>query len=217
MSRLLTLPIRLFGILALAALVSGAWLFRHDITRLLAPRVARVGEALGAGAVPATPAPEALSRAHDKVDSMQGWSVDSVVLSAAEMASLLDEGIPMKARDHLDSLAVSLGEGRLKVDARLETATIPRELLGPLAGALAPWERVAVEGPLVSTAEGRAEWRIDALALRGFTLPAEASRQLVDRGMPGAHDGVVPVTLPRGIVRLRVRPTGVALYRRDAR
>jgi hypothetical protein len=217
MTRLLTLPLRLFGVLALAVLVSGVWLYRREIGRMIAPRVARVSEALGAGPGPAAPAPESLARAHDKVDSMQGWSADSVLLTAGEMASLLDEGMPAKIREHLDSLAVSLGEGRVKVAARLDTRAIPGELLGPLAGALDPWERVSVEGPLVSTSDGHAEWRIDALALRGFTLPAEASRRLVDRGMPGARDGVVPLALPRGVVRLRVRPTGVALYRKETR
>lgn len=216
MTRLLALPLRLFGILVLAALVSGAWLYRRDIARLLAPQVARVGEALGADREPATPGPESLARAHDKVDSMQGWSADSVVLGAAEMASLIEEGLPAKAREHLDSLAVSLGERRVKLSARLETGAIPKDLLGPLAGALDPWERVSAEGPLEATADGRAEWRIDALALRGFTLPAEASRRLIDRALPGTRDGVVPLVLPRGVARVRVRPTGVALFRKES-
>lgn len=217
MTRLITLPLRLFGIFALAALVTVGWLNRHELGRLIAPRVARVSEALGAEPGPAVPAPESLARAHEKVDSMQGWSTDSVLLTPGEMASLFDEVMPAKIREHLDSLAVSLGEGRVKVTARLDTETIPRELLGPLAGALDPWERVSVEGPLVSTADGRAEWRIDALAVRGFTLPVEASRRLVDRAMPGAKEGAVPLALPRGVVRLRVRPASVALYRRETR
>jgi hypothetical protein len=161
------------------------------------------------------PDPRGLARAREKVDSLHGWNADSVVLTAGEMASLLASGLPPRVHAHLDSLAVELGEGRVRVSARLETAQIPREALGPLAGALDPWERVAVEGPVVATAPGQAEWRVDALSIRGFTLPAEASRRLVERGLPGAKEGVVPVALPRGIRGLRIRPTGVALYRKE--
>ena len=208
--RLWTFPLRLIGILAFAALVSGAWLFRRELAGMIGPQVGRLTDALGAGV--ALPDSTAGVRARDKVDSMQGWSADSVVLTAGEMAAVLVEALPPKVREHLDSLGVILGESRLKVSARLETRLIPPELLGPLAGAVQPWEAVAVEGPLVATGRGRAEWRTETLSLRGFTLPSAASRALLERALPGVHDGVVPLSLPRGIGGLRVRPEGVTLY-----
>jgi hypothetical protein len=131
------------------------------------------------------------------------------------MASLLADGMPREARAHLDSLALVLGEGRVTVSARLETAQIPPDLLGPLAGALDPWERVAAAGPVTMTKPGQADWHVDALTLRGFTLPEEVSHRLVGRALPGARDGSVPLTLPAGIVGLRIRPAGVALYRKE--
>lgn len=215
MMRLWTLPLRLFLILTLAALASGAWLMRRDLIRTLRPQVARLGDALSAAAV--EPDARNLARARAKIDSMNGWGADSVMLTAGEMASLIATGLPPRISAHFDSLSVELAEGRVRISARLETAQIPREVLGPLAGAMDAWERVVVEGPVVATAPGQAEWRVDALSVRGFTLPAETSRRLIERGLPGARDGVVPLVLPRGIRGVRIRPTGVALYREEAR
>lgn len=211
-----TLPLRLLSILVLAALVSGGWLFRHEIATAIRPEVARVRQSFNAEAS-GGPGPGDLARARDKVDSLHGWQADSVLLTGKEMAALIVSGLPQMAAPHLDSLSVLLGEGRVTVSARLETAQIPKDVLGPLAGALNPWERVSVGGPVASTAPGRAEWRVDALTLRGFTLPEEASRQIVDRALPGTKGGVIPLTLPAGIVSLRVRPAGVSLYRKAAR
>lgn len=212
--RLWTLPFRLFGIVVLAALVSGAWLFRGEIVRLLRPQVARVTASLS-GDGGGTPGPAALARARDKVDSLHGWNADSVILNANEMASLLLDGLPGEARSHLDSLSLVLGDARVTASVRLETAQIPRELLGPLAGVLNPWERVSASGPVTVVRAGRAEWRIEALTLRGFTLPEEASRRLVERALPGARGGVLPVALPKGVAWLRVRREGVALFRKE--
>jgi hypothetical protein len=220
--RLWLLPFRLAGLLGLALLVSGAWLFRADLLGFIRPRVEQARDALGAGGAPgpARPAgpdaavtPGGLGMAQDKVDSLHGWGADSVVLSAREMTSLLVAGLPPEARSRLDSVSVSLGDGRVTVRGRLETTHIPKEELGLLAGALEPWEAVRGSGAVVATGPGRAEWRVDALTLRGFTLPAQASRQLVSRALPGVRDGAIPFTLPTGIGRLRVRPSGVTMYR----
>jgi hypothetical protein len=212
-----TLPFRLLGIVVLAVVASGAWLFRDAILDRVEPEVARVRESLGAGAGKGEPGPDALARARDKVDSMHGWSADSVLITAEEMASLLSAGLPSQVSHHLDLLSLRLGEGRVTVTVRVETAQIPAEVLGPLAGALQPWEPIAAEGPVVATGPGHAEWRVEALWLRGFTLPAEASRRLIDQALPGATKGALPFTLPAGVASLRVRPAGVVLYRRETR
>ncbi|MBK8004395.1 MAG: hypothetical protein IPK12_10790 [Gemmatimonadetes bacterium] len=214
------------GVVVLAVALSAAWLFRADLVRRLPPQVARVGQALGAGAAPASgdvertedgraavPGPAALGRARDKVDSLHGWHADSVVLSAPEVASLIVEGLPPAARARLDSIRVRLGDDRITVTARLETRSIPKSALGPLAGALAPWEAVTGSGLVAPREAGWAEWRVDALTLRGFTLPAPASRDLLSRALPGVRDGALPFALPRGISRIRVRPAGATLYR----
>lgn len=214
--QLWTLPFRFLGIIALALLVSGAWLFRQEIGRLVRPAESHTGRAPGAGA-PGLAEPSALARARDKVDSLHGWGADSVVLTAAEMASLVMDGLPRDARRHLDSLTIVLGEERVTTSVRLESAAMPPDQLGPLAGALDPWERVSVSGVVSVTKPGVAEWRVDSLTLRGFTLPEQASRQLLGRALGGSASGVVPLALPRGIAGVRVRPTGVALFREDSR
>lgn len=213
--RLWTLPFRLLGIFVLAVIVSGAWLFRFEILRLVRPQVARVTESLG-GEGAGRPGPAALARAKDKVDSLHGWAADSVVLTANEMAALLVDGLPADARARLDSMTIELGEARVTVSARLETAQIPKDALGPLAGAMEPWERVTAGGAVRVVKTGQAEWRVDALTLRGFTLPEETSRRLVEHALPGTKNGVVPLTLPKGVAGLRIRRDGVSLYRREA-
>lgn len=216
--RLWTLPFRFLGLVALALVASGAWLFRREITRLVRPAVERVSPRVRATAGPTGLAePEALAQARDKVDSLQGWGADSVVLSAAELASLIMDGLPREARRHVDSLAARLGEGRVTLSARLETVAIPREQLGPLAGALEPWERVTATGRIVVTRPGWAEWRVDSLTLRGFTLAESAGRELLGHALEERGNGAVPLVLPRGIAGVRVRPTGVTLFREESR
>jgi len=212
--RLWTIPFRLLGILALAILVSGAWLFRQQIIRLVRPPAAQVGapEAEPRGVA----GPSALARARDKVDSLHGWGADSVVLSSAEFAALVVDGLPQEARRHLDSVSLRLGDGRVTIAARLETAALPRDQLGPLAGALNPWEPVSATGVVLVTRPGLGEWRVDSLTLRGFTLPAEASRRLLGWALQGS-ERAVPLALPRGIAAVHIHPDGAALFREESR
>ncbi len=214
--KLWTLPFRFLGILALAALVSGAWLLRHQIVSLVRPP-GKMNQASTAPGGSTVADPAALARARDKVDSLHGWQADSVVLSAAEMASIILDGLPADARRHLDSVSVVLGDERVSLAAKLETSAIPRDQLGPLAGALKPWEPVAAAGRVTMTRRGFAEWRVDSLSLRGFTLPSQASGALIGKALDGGKDGAIQFELPRGISGIRVRPNGVALFREDAR
>ena len=204
--------LRLLGILLLAGVVSGAWLFRHELLRRVRPGA----EEARRGSV-GVASPAALARARDKVDSLHGWSVDSVVLSPAEAASLLLEGLPPESRRHLDSVSVLLGTGRITVRALLESAAIPRDQLGLLAGALRPWERITAAGPVEEQRAGQAIWQVEALTIRGFTLPEAASRSLIGTALRGADNGAIALALPRGVGGLHIRPSGVALFREEKR
>ncbi len=214
-------PLRLVGLLVLSLLISAGWLLRDEIAARVRPRVEQISEQVSEQVVErvqgdaGVPRARDQARARDKVDSLHGWAADSILLTPRETAVLIHDWIPAKARRRLDSLQVELGEGRVTVGALLETASIPAEVLGPLAGALDPWERVAVAGAVVVTTPGQAEWRVDALTLRGFTLPEAASRELVSRALPGTHNGAILLALPDGIADLRIRSTGVALYRKE--
>lgn len=202
---------RLLLIVVLAVVVSGAWLFRHEILRRLRPGAERE-----ASAARGTPGTRALERARDKIDSLHGWSADSVVLTPDEAASLFYESLPAGARRRLDSVRVTLGTGSIEVTALLETASVPREKLGPLAGALKPYEQIRAAGPVSVQRAGEATWRVEALTIRGITLPQAASSELLGRALAGAEDGRITMALPSGVADLHIRPGGVALFPKGA-
>ena len=158
------------------------------------------------------PGEESLQGAMNKIDSLNGWRADSVVLTAAEMASLIGAGLDQRMRDDLDSLAVTLGDGRIAVAARIRTAGVPREVLGPLAGALAEWEPITAAGTVLVTDPGRAEWRVDAFRARDFEFPREMVPRIVGLVAGKKSDGAVPIVIPPGIGGVRVYPGGVTLY-----
>ena len=201
------LILRLLLILILALLVSAAWLYRDQLLPLLGGK----GEQGSAA-----PSREALVRARGKVDSLNAWRADSIVLTAAEMASVVQEGLPADFVRHVDSLTVRLEPGAIGIAGRLETALIPRDAMGPFAGVLDPWEPVSASGPVHVVRPGKAEWEIRELSVRGFPFPRAVIERVVSDGMHGRQSRVA-FQLPAGVSSLRIRPEGVTLYRGEAR
>jgi hypothetical protein len=195
------------GCLLLLFALAGGWLYRDRVLQVV-ERVAGKG---GPAGPPGRPGTRALGAAKAKTDSLARGAADSVVLSAAEVASLLGDGLDPTVRRQLDSLDVTLGEGRIDVGARLSTARLPRELIGPLGFALRDRERVRAGGPLRVTGSRRGEWVIDRLEVRGVPLPADAVAAVLGRalGEPGRHS--FPIELPRGVREIRIHPTGAVL------
>jgi len=154
----------------------------------------------------------ALERATDKIDSLNGWRADSVQLTAAEMASLVGAGLDPRVRAELDSLEVTLGEGRIAVAGRIRTAGLPRDVLGPLAGAFNEREPIRGAGPVEVTGPGQAEWRLDAFQVRDFEFPREMVPRIVGLVAGDSRDSVLSIAIPAGIGRVRVHPDGVTLY-----
>ena len=206
----LSLPFRLLGLLVVAAVIYLAWMERDRI----APYWNRLTDRPAATAVGATgrPGEYALQMATAKIDSLNGWRADSVTLSAAEMASLVGAGLDPRVRAELDSLAVTLGEGRIAVAGKIRTAGLPREVLGPLAGAFEEREPIRGAGPVQVTGPGRAEWRLDAFQVRDFEFPREMVPRIVGLVAGDRRDSVLTITIPLGIGRVRVHPDGVTLY-----
>ena len=125
----LTLPFRILGCLGLILLLVAGYLYRD--------RVIDFVHRLSGGEKPSSevvgrPTEGGARRALDKIDSLNAWRADSVVLTAAEMASLIGAGLDPAFRDQVDSLAVTLGEGRIGIEASLLTDRLPRSVLGPL-------------------------------------------------------------------------------------
>ncbi|MGH7656926.1 MAG: hypothetical protein ACREL6_01740, partial [Gemmatimonadales bacterium] len=118
----LTWPFKALAFLILVAALVAAWFYRDRLIPIVRDLV-RPGEAAEATGRPGT---AALLDARDKVDSLNGWDADSVILTAAEAASLLGDGLDPAVRRELDSMEVELGDGRISVSAVLNTARIPR-------------------------------------------------------------------------------------------
>ena len=203
-------------ILALSAVVSVAWLFRDELLQAVRPKVMQVREVLTEEDT-GRPTPESLRAARDRIDSLHGWSLDSIGLRRAEVASLLLAGMPEGNKAYFDSVEVVPGGDRLTVRARLQLARVSPARLGPLAGALDPWEWVTLAGPLRMQRAGRATWQVESFSLRSVQFPAGTSRQLVTAALPEADDGAIEFRLPGGVMAMEIRPGGAMLFRKEAR
>lgn len=213
MSGCLSLPFRLLGLVIVIGAVYLGWQERERIGeywyRLTDRPAATADGTIG------RPGVDALARAIAKIDSLNGWRADSVVLTAAEMASLIGAGLDGRVRHELDSLAVVLGTDRIAVSGKIRTAGLPRDALGPLAGALEEREPIQAAGAVAVTGPGRAEWRVDAFQVRDFDFPREMVPRIVGLVAGNERDSVIAIVIPLGIRGVRVRPDGVTLYPSD--
>jgi len=155
-------------------------------------------------------------RALDKVDSLNAWRADSVVLTASEMASLIGAGLDPAFRGYMDSLQVGLEEGRVRIEASFDTSQIPKDLLGPLGGMVDNREHLKAAGPVAVSEPGKAEWRVDQLTLGSFPFPRDVIPRLLERAT-GSRTATIPVMIPQGIRAVAIHPTGVTLYGRTDR
>jgi hypothetical protein len=207
----LTAPFKLVGCLGLILVLAVGWLYRDRLVRE-GKRLLAGSEAPAGSVDVGRPGRRALSSARAKVDSLNGWRADSVVLSPAEVASLVGQGMDKTLRSQLDSLRVRLLDGEIELLARLHTARLPRELVGPLAVALRDTEPIEAAGPLKVTAAGEGEWAVRSFRIRDIPLPTDAVPHLLARAFGDSTRRAVPVRIPKGVRDIRVRPTGATLY-----
>jgi hypothetical protein len=153
-----------------------------------------------------------LAAATDLVDSLNGWRADSIVLTAEELASLLQAGLGGEAARYLDSVSVTLGTGVATVHASLATDAIPRQALGPLRHLVRAREPVSVGGRLAVLGPAVGELRVESVKLRGIPFPTALIGRFMSASLGASDDGTVRFTLPHGIRDLRIRPGGVVLY-----
>ena len=210
----LTAPFKVLGCLGLLAALVVGWLYRDRVLREGRHLLGRVQQAAPtrASAARGRPGPRALASAQAKIDSLNGWGADSVVLSPGEVASLMGRGLSPKFRKELDSLQVELLDGEVEVRARLHSARLPKELIGPLAAALRPTEPVEAIGPLRVTGPGTGDWAVRSIRIRDVPIPAGAVKRLVARALDDPSRETVPWQVPAGIRAVRVRPGGATLY-----
>jgi hypothetical protein len=206
----LTAPFKLLGCLVLVAALGLAWLYRdrleHEARRVI-ERVRQAPPSSGG-----RPGVSALESANAKVDSLNGWRADSVVLTASEFASLVGSGLDPQLRGQLDSLRVELLDGEIRVSARLRTDALSPELVGPFAGTLGPTEPVDAAGPLRVTRPGAGEWQVRSFRLGNLAVPDEMVPRLVGQALGDPGRTTVPVKVPEGVRAIRVRPGNAILY-----
>jgi hypothetical protein len=208
----LSAPFKLLGGLGLVVLLAIGWLYRDR----LADEVHRL---LGSGLTPGEtvtsgrPGSRALLSARSKIDSLNGWRADSVILTPSEVASMIGVGLDPSVRSQLDSLEVQLLDGSIGVSALLSTARLPRELIGPLAVALRPKERIEAAGPLRVVGPRQAERAVHSFRIRNFPIPRDAVPKLVSRALGDSSRSTVPIRIPAGIREIRIRPSGATLVR----
>jgi hypothetical protein len=204
----LSAPFKLLGGLGLIVLLAIGWLYRDR----LADELRQVlGTEAKAGATSGRPGTKALLSARAKIDSLNGWRADSVVLTASEVASMIGVGLDPSVRSQLDSLQVQLLDGSIGVSGLLATARLPRELIGPLAVALRPKERVQAAGPLTVVGPRRAEWAVRSFSIREFPIPRDAVPKLVSKALGDSTRRTVPIRIPAGVREIRIRPSGATL------
>jgi hypothetical protein len=206
----LTAPFKLIGCLGLVAALGLGWLYRD--------RLVREGRRLVGGGTVVTaestgrPGIRALKTARAKIDSLNGWRADSVVLTPSEVASLVGSGLDPALRRQLDSLRVRLLDEEIVLLARLRTARLPREAVGPLAVALRETEPIEATGTLRVVEPGQGEWTVRSFRIRDFPVPADLVPGLIARALDRKRQDAVPVKMPAGIAEIRVRPDGATLY-----
>jgi hypothetical protein len=206
----LTAPFKLLGCLGLIVALGLGYVYRDRLEHEGRRLIERVR-----GVVPSSkgrPGVSSLESARAKVDSLNGWRADSVVLTASEFASLVGSGMDRELRSQLDSLQIELLEGEIQVSARLRTDRLPREMMGPLSGALRPTEPVRAAGPVRVTRPGAGEWSVRSFRIGDFPVPDEMVPGLVGLAMGDPKRKTVPVKVPAGIRAIRVRPGGATLY-----
>jgi hypothetical protein len=207
----LSAPFKLIGCLGMIAALAIGWLYRERLMREVRELIGGAAP-VSAGAATGRPGNRALASAHSKIDSLNGWHADSVILTPAEVASLVGSGLDPSLRGQLDSLQVRLREGDIVVSARLRTARLPSELVGPLAMALRPTEPVEAAGPLRVIGRGKGEWVVRSFRIRDFPIPDAVVPKLVGRAFGDSTRRTVPLRIPAGITDIRVHPGGATLY-----
>lgn len=202
-------PLRLLLVLFVVLTILLGWAYRRELKGMwgfwrggTAAESAVTGHSSAAG----------FASAIDLIDSLNGWRADSIVLTADQLASLLEAGLGGAAARYLDSVSVTLGQDEAAVGASLATEAIPRAALGPLRYFVREHEKIEVGGRLAVVASETGEFRVARVRLRGLPFPSAMIGRFMSSSLDAAEDGTIRFKLPEGIRDLKVRPTGVVLY-----
>jgi hypothetical protein len=163
---------------------------------------------------PGSPSPEARQSAVAKYQRMA--RVDGpefVILSAAEMASLIRDGLDPIGRRALDSLTVTFEDGRFTMEALLVTEVWGKDALGLLGGLLQSHEPLRVAGPAHIVRRGVLAWEPNEFVVRSIPFPRAAIPSIVNR-LTGGDSGQMLFGVPSTIAQIRIEPNKMTFYRR---
>jgi len=198
----------------LIAAVAG-WQYRTqlgDAYRAFRGKSAVVDEAFPEG--PGNPSPEARQSAVAKYQRMARIDgPEFVVLSSAEMASLIRDGLDPIGRRALDSLTVTFEDGRFIMEARLVTEVWGKDALGFLGGLLQSREPLRVAGPAHIARRGVLAWEPNEFSVRSIPFPRAAIPPIVNR-LTGGDTGQMLFGVPSTIAEIRIQPNKLTFYRR---
>ena len=207
----LTAPFRVLGCLVVLGGLALGWLYRDQVVRTAREWLARA-EAPAPAASAGRPGARALASAKSKVDSLNGWGADSVVLTPSELASLVGDGLDAEVRRQLDSLRVEPLDGEVRIRARLRTGRLPSDVVGPLAIVLRETEPIEAVGPLRVLRPSVGEWDVRSIEIRELPLPADLVHRVVGRVLGDPRQESVPLRVPPGVRAIRLTPGAAILY-----
>jgi hypothetical protein len=167
------------------------------------------------GEVYVAPAPEGAAKARaalTRLEQRGGPAYED--LSAADIASLVESAMARGDRRPFDSVQVALLEDEIRVTGSLDLSGVPRNLLGPLSGAMRERERGAIGGPLSVDSSGHLVLTVTYLKLRDFPFPkGTIPRILAAAHVPGLEGARVPLPGTTTVGDVRVTPAYVRVYR----
>jgi hypothetical protein len=202
-------------ITVLVLLAIGAWTFRdqlggayRSVTGTAEPTDLPSDTTVG---VPSAAALRSAERKEELV--AHGGGAGYVVLTADEVASVIQDRMASAAREAVDSLRAILSSDRVTLEGQILLDVFGRDALGPLAEFLGSRQPLRMAGPVALRGVGVAAWRCDEFVIRSFPFPASAIPRLVNY-MTGGDEGLFLFEVPATVGEIRVRADGITLYRR---
>lgn len=197
----------LFRLVFLVVIGYVGWSYRKEIKRVVHQWTADDAPASASGTTGAGQAEPAARR----IEALLNSEADSVLLSATDVASLLDSLATVVAPGAVDSITVTLDQDDLGVRARIDTRAVPVSL-GAIGSVVRDHEFLEAGGRVIFRQTGRAEWHLERVRVRGIPLPQEVVQRLARRFAGPDAGNVLGFSIPRTVNGLRVAPQGITLY-----
>ncbi len=143
-----------------------------------------------------------------------------VTLGAGELAALLSSGLPKQLPKSASNVQLALDGDQLLVRAAIDVTEIAGDgTLGRLLGtALSGRDSVRLSGTIEPLRPGFAQYRVEALRLKGMNVPTRLIPTFIGamrRGprAAGLADNALAVPLPRTVADLRIANGRLTLYK----